>query len=79
MPRVLVTRDDGQVFWNESVSAADFDGEHFRSCLADRLGWAVADAEGPAHTSVRPISPTPQLGGDAASELPPSPAQAIAA
>jgi hypothetical protein len=33
------------VFWNESVSASDFETDHFRRCLADRLGWAVADAE----------------------------------
>ena len=45
MPRVLVMREDGQVFWSESVTASDFQGEHFCRCLADRLGWAVADAE----------------------------------
>ena len=45
MPRVLVMREDGQVFWSESVTANDFQGEHFCRCLADRLGWAVADAE----------------------------------
>jgi hypothetical protein len=78
VPRVLVTRDDGEIFWNESVKAADFEGEHFRHCLADRLGWAVADAEGPAHTSVSPIHPTPCLGGDAVNELAPPP-QAVAA
>jgi hypothetical protein len=45
MPRVLVMREDGQVFWSETVTASDFQGEHFCRCLADRLGWAVADAE----------------------------------
>ena len=45
MPRVLVMREDGQVFWSESVTASDFQGEHFCRCLADRVGWAVADAE----------------------------------
>jgi hypothetical protein len=45
MVRVFVMREDGQVFWNESVTASDFRGEHFCRCLADRLGWAVADAE----------------------------------
>jgi hypothetical protein len=45
MPRILVTREDGEVFWNEGVTAKDFETEHFRRCLADRLGWAVADAE----------------------------------
>ena len=79
MPRVLVTHDDGEIFWNERVNAADFAGEHFRNSLADRLGWAVADAEGPAHQSVRPIRPTPRLGGDAANTIAPSRAQAVAA
>ena len=59
MPRVLVTNDDGDVFWSESVQARDFKTNHFRGCLADRLGWAVADAEGPAPTNVRPIDPAP--------------------
>jgi hypothetical protein len=45
MTRILVAREDGEIFWNESVTAADFETEHFRRCLADRLGWAVADAE----------------------------------
>jgi hypothetical protein len=45
MTRVLVMREDGQVFWSESVTASDFQGEHFCCCLAERLGWAVADAE----------------------------------
>jgi hypothetical protein len=46
VPRVIVRAESGEVFWDESVRAADFDGEHFRRCLADRLAWAVADAEG---------------------------------
>jgi hypothetical protein len=45
MTRVLVMREDGQVFWSESVTASDFQCEHFCRCLAERLGWAVADAE----------------------------------
>jgi hypothetical protein len=56
----MVACDNGEVFWNESVKAIDFEAEHFRSCLADRLGWAVADAEGPAPTNVRPIRPGPR-------------------
>jgi hypothetical protein len=45
MTRILVAREDGEIFWNESVTAEDFETEHFRRCLSDRLGWAVADAE----------------------------------
>jgi hypothetical protein len=45
MPRVLVTDDDGEVAWNERVTAADFDTEHFRHQLTTRLSWAVTDAQ----------------------------------
>lgn len=45
MTRVLVAREDGAVIWNEGVSATDFETEHFRRALADRIGWAVADAD----------------------------------
>jgi hypothetical protein len=45
MPRVLVTDDNGAVAWNERVTAADFETEHFRRQLSTRLSWAVADAD----------------------------------
>jgi|GEM_PF-5185248 len=45
MARVLVRDDSGATTWTERVSSADFDTEHFRRCLAERLWWAVADAE----------------------------------
>jgi hypothetical protein len=31
MTRILVTREDGDVVWNEGVTAADFQTEHFSS------------------------------------------------
>jgi hypothetical protein len=30
--------------FTERVSASDFESEHFRTQLAERLGWAVGDA-----------------------------------
>jgi hypothetical protein len=45
MPRVLVTDDNGMPVWTERVTAADFESEHFRGCLRERLSWAVADAQ----------------------------------
>jgi len=45
MPRVLVISDEGEIVWNERVNHSDFEAEHFRRCLTDRVGWAVADAE----------------------------------
>jgi hypothetical protein len=47
MPRIIVEAEGREreiVFW-ERVGAEDFDAEHFRRCLADRIGWAVADAQ----------------------------------
>ena len=46
MPRIIVEtegQDREVVFW-EHVGTEDFEGEHFRRCLADRVSWAVADA-----------------------------------
>jgi hypothetical protein len=45
MARVMVTSDDGSVVLDERIRADDFTSEHFRRCLADRLGWAAQDAE----------------------------------
>ena len=45
MPRVFVISDDGEMVWDERVNDSDFEGEHFRRCLVDRIKWAVADAE----------------------------------
>jgi hypothetical protein len=47
MPRIIVEADDSArevVFW-ERVGAEDFDADHFRRCLCDRIAWAVGDAE----------------------------------
>jgi hypothetical protein len=46
MPRIIVETEGNErevVFW-EHVGPEDFSAEHFRRCLADRIGWAVADA-----------------------------------
>jgi hypothetical protein len=47
MPRIIVEAEGrtGEVVLWERVGAGDFDAEHFRRCLADRLAWAVRDAE----------------------------------
>ena len=44
MPRVLITTDDGDVTLDERLQPHDFQSEHFRRCLADRLWWATEDA-----------------------------------
>jgi hypothetical protein len=53
MAQVLVRDDGGTVVWKERVTSADFDTEHFRRCLAERLWWAVADAESRAPAALR--------------------------
>lgn len=47
MPRVLVIADHGRVTHDERVWASDFESEHFRRCLAERLSWATEDADRP--------------------------------
>lgn len=50
MPQIIVTADggaafgDGAVTLRERVSVADFESQHFATQLAERIGWAVADA-----------------------------------
>ena len=53
MPYVLVTTDDAEprVLHRERVTPADFETEHFRRCLADRLRWAAEDAARPRRTA----------------------------
>lgn len=54
MPRVLVIDDNDGLTWCERVRANDFETEHFRRCLNDRLRWAVSDAEACTHASLIP-------------------------
>ena len=44
MPHVVVTDDNGKMAWDERVTDADFDSDHFRAQFSERLSWAVADA-----------------------------------
>jgi hypothetical protein len=54
MPRVLVIDDSGTVVWSERVTPADFETDHFRRCLIERLSWAVADAHNHSHLAASP-------------------------
>lgn len=44
MPHVVVINEHGNQSWIERVTPADFETEHFRRCLCERLQWAVNDA-----------------------------------
>jgi hypothetical protein len=45
MPRIIVTTDDSdqRVLHSERVTPSDFETDHFRAQLAERVAWAVAD------------------------------------
>ena len=46
MPRIIVMGDSAtdSVMLSERVGVADFDSEHFRAQLLERVSWAVGDA-----------------------------------
>jgi hypothetical protein len=51
MPRMLVTtetldRSGGEVLMDEQVATSDLASDHFATQLVERIGWALADAEG---------------------------------
>jgi hypothetical protein len=51
MPQIIVTADgpteDGKppIMFRERVTVSDFESKHFTAQLAERLGWAVGDAD----------------------------------
>jgi hypothetical protein len=47
MPHIIVTSDGptDRVLHSERVSPSDFETAHFRTQLAERVAWAVEDAE----------------------------------
>ena len=50
MPQIIVTADEhgssnGAVMFTERVTARDFESGHFKRQLAERLEWAVGDAQ----------------------------------
>jgi hypothetical protein len=52
MTRVRVIAADGWVALDESAGPEQLASDHYRRCLADRLAWAVADAESRSDPSV---------------------------
>jgi hypothetical protein len=71
MPRIIVTADDssGRVLHSERVTPSDFETEHFRAQLAERVAWAVEDAERePASAGEAP--PAEPVGSAAAMRAP---------
>jgi len=48
MPQLLVVtdlpEDGGEVVYRERIASSDFESRHFTDQLAERLDWAVKDA-----------------------------------
>lgn len=50
MPQILVVTDSheetgGDVVYREWLSLSDFESDHFSGQFAERVGWAVLDAD----------------------------------
>lgn len=60
MSRIRVVADDGWLALDEHIGADQAADEHYRRCLADRIWWAVQDAE----------ARSPVTGRDAVGEPP---------
>jgi hypothetical protein len=75
MPRIIVTADEsgGRVLHSERVSPSDFETEHFRTQLAERVAWAVEDAA--REPAIRAAAPREVAAGTAAGT--PAPIRAV--
>lgn len=56
MPQILVVadevpREDSAIVYRERLTPADFESDHFSGQLAERVGWAVGDADRIERTS----------------------------
>ena len=62
MPQLLVVTDlpeaGGEVVYRERIVSSDFESEHFTGQLAERLGWAVHDADELVGSEEDPPLPT---------------------
>lgn len=47
MPQILVVTEEtgGDVVYRERLSLSDFESDHFSGQFAERVGWAVLDAD----------------------------------
>jgi hypothetical protein len=72
MPHIIVTADDsaGRVLHSERVTPADFETEHFRAQLAERVAWAVEDADRERPRSDAEPRTAPAAGSEAETRAP---------
>lgn len=70
MPQILVVTDNrdesaGDVVYSERIALTDFESNHFSGQLAERVGWAVRDADRIEHRSEL-VSRAPAMPGGSA-------------
>jgi hypothetical protein len=72
MPRIIVTADDsaGRVLHSERVTPADFETQHFRAQLAERVAWAVEDADREAPSAAEAQTTDPPADSEAGTRAP---------
>jgi hypothetical protein len=72
MPRIIVTADDPgeRVLHSERVTPADFETEHFRAQLAERVAWAVEDADREAPSAGAEAPRAPAADSEATTRAP---------
>jgi len=72
MPRITVIADDpsGRVLHSERVTPMDFETEHFRAQLAERVAWAVEDADAGPAMGAEDRAPRPAADSAAAMRAP---------
>jgi hypothetical protein len=59
MPQILIVTDSPEespatVVYRERIAPSDFESTHFTGQLAERVGWAVSDADRLEHPSPDP-------------------------
>lgn len=66
MPQILIVTESPEetprtVVYRERIAPSDFDSAHFSGQLAERVGWAVSDAERLEHAD-EDAGPAPVAG-----------------
>jgi hypothetical protein len=56
VPQILIVTDNPEespdtVVYRERIAPSDFESSHFTGQLAERVGWAVSDADRIEHSS----------------------------
>jgi hypothetical protein len=68
MAQITVTGDDGKLVHREWVLPLQIESDHFLSCLAERLRWAIRDTERVREGNVMVAAPSVDGAGPMAGE-----------